>query len=207
MGEDHTALMEEGKRLYLAGEYPAASNVLRRAADAEPTSVAIWRALGYALKSAGNPPDAKAAFRKAIELDQGDPDSHFGLGLVESEMGDSQKAIEWFDSTLRSKPQHARAKSALVAELVKQGTARADAGDKSGAGESFARAFKTSPGTFEAASAYSEHLIEQKKYLEAYECAQAAKRHAPSDAKVAALFETLDTDPRVVRAKREHGLV
>jgi Flp pilus assembly protein TadD len=199
--------MEEGKRHYMAGKYPESTHCLRAAAELEPTSVETWRALGFALKSSGNPPDAIASFKTAIQLDPQEADSYYGLGLVQIESGDAPSAIQSFDTATRIRPTHARAKAALVSALIKEGLTNLETRNREGGAAQLMRAFDLQPTSIEAAVAYTDYLVAEKRYLEAFEAAQRAKMAAPRDPAIVELHATLETDPRIVRAKREHGFV
>jgi tetratricopeptide (TPR) repeat protein len=200
-------LMEEGKRHYLAGEYPESTHSLRAAAELRPDSVETWRALGFALKSAGNPSDAIASFKTAIGLDSLEADSYYGLGLVQFESGDTPTAIQSFDTATTIKPSHSRARAALVGALIKEGLNKLDTRERREGAALLARAFELQPGSIETATAYTDYLVAEKKYLEAFEAAQRAKIAAPHDQAIMELHTTLETDPRVERAMREHGFV
>ncbi len=200
-------LMAKGKGHYLAGEFPEATHCLRAAAELEPQSVETWRVLGFALKGAGNPPDAIASFNTAIRLDPNEADSYYGLGLVQIESGDAPNAIQSFDTAMRIRPTHSRARAALVSSLIKEGLNKLDTRNRSDGAAQLMRAFELQPGSIEAALAFTDYLVAEKKYLEAYEAAQKARMSAPNDPRVVELYATLETDPRIVRAMREHGLV
>ncbi len=200
-------LMEEGKRRYMAGEFPESTHCLRAAAELEPSSVETWRALGFALKSAGNPSDAIASFKTAIGLDPQEADSFYGLGLVQIESGDAPSAIQSFDTATRIRPTHSRAKSALVSALIKEGLTNLETRNREGGAAQIMRAFDLQPDSIDTALAYTDYLVTEKRYLDAFEAAQRAKMAAPHDSAIVELHATLETDPRVVRAKREHGFV
>jgi Flp pilus assembly protein TadD len=200
-------LMEEGKRRYLAGEYPEATHALREAAKLAPESGETWRALGFALMSAGNPSDAINAFKTATGLNPADADSVYGLGLVHMESGDCDGAISVFESVLSMKPAHGRARKALVDSLLKKSDLLHAAGRRAECGGPLLKAFKLAPGSIQTAGPYTDWLFEQKKILEAFEAAVAAKLAAPNDAAIVELHSTIEHDPRVVTAKREHGFV
>jgi Flp pilus assembly protein TadD len=200
-------LTEQGRALYMAGDYVRSSHALREACEARPDSIETWRALGFALAASGNPPDAIGAFRRALELAPGDVDAHFGMGTVQSESGDVAGAIEWFDKALALKPGHARAKASLVAALVKQGLLSVRAGQRAAASASFERAVKLAPASPETVLPHTENLMETGRFKEAYDIANSARKLNPNDAKLRELFETVDADPRVARAKRENSLI
>lgn len=204
---DWAELMERGKALYLAGDYAASTHAFRDAAGQRPNSAETWRALGFALMSSGNPPDAIAAFRSVLDLAPEDADAHYGLGLVMAESGDLGTAVQWFDKTLALKSGHGRAKASLVATLVKQGDLAVRAGDRKAAEPHYARACQLKPASIETVQPYCDNLVELGRYKEAWDAANNARKLAPNDHALRELFEVLDTDPRITRAKRENSLI
>jgi Flp pilus assembly protein TadD len=157
--------------------------------------------------STGNSPDAIAAFRSVLDLAPEDADAHYGLGLVMAESGDLATAVKWFDKTLALKPGHGRAKASLVATLVKQGDLAVRAGDRRAAEPPYARATQLQPASAETAKPYCDNLVELGRHKEAWDAANNARKLAPNDHALRELFELLDTDPRVIRAKRENSLI
>jgi tetratricopeptide (TPR) repeat protein len=206
-GTDLAELVERGKSHYLAGEFVEASRVLREAVKIAPESTETWRALGFALMSAGNPSDAINAFKTAIGLNPQDADSVFGLGLVQRENGDCDAAITTFDSVLAIKPTHARARRALVESLLRKSDLLHSAGRRADCGPPLQRAFKFAPGSIDTVKPYVDWLFEQQKNLEAFEAAVAAKLAAPNDPVILELHSIVESDPRVVKAKLARGFV
>ncbi|QYJ07783.1 tetratricopeptide repeat protein [Qipengyuania flava] len=84
------------------GEFTAAAAAYREAARLDPEEAVLWSALGEALVMASQrdplPPDALAAFRKAVELDPADPRARYFLAVKRDLDGDHDGALgAWLD--------------------------------------------------------------------------------------------------------------
>src|SRR6266853_2150433 len=60
---------------------------------------------------------AIASYRKALDLEPNDPDTHYNLALTLKYKGDAKQAVEEFEATLRFKPKWADAHYGLGATL------------------------------------------------------------------------------------------
>ncbi len=85
---------------YDAGDFAGAARDFARAAELAPDTAGIWSALGEARVMASRddpmPADALAAFRRAAELDAGDPRARYFLAVKRDIDGDHQGAIaDW----------------------------------------------------------------------------------------------------------------
>jgi Flp pilus assembly protein TadD len=47
-------------------------------------------------------------YEQALHLDSNDPHTHFGLGVIRSELGDNKGALAAFNQALRLDPNYAR---------------------------------------------------------------------------------------------------
>lgn len=74
------------------------------AANANPTDIAAWRALGTVLSRRGAHEDAIRALDIALELNDQDPDSWVDLGAAYVRAGDHGKAISALDEALDIEP-------------------------------------------------------------------------------------------------------
>jgi tetratricopeptide (TPR) repeat protein len=94
---------DRGRRAWAAGEQalrkndgPAAVEAFAAAANAEPKNPVAHRALGGALRMAGRPDDALAAYTRALELDQTDYESQAALGQILAARADTAAALVHF---------------------------------------------------------------------------------------------------------------
>lgn len=82
---DVGGLLQQGRRLFQAGEFHAAAQALEQAVDADPSCARCWDWLGRAygrmaetaswLKAAHLARQARKAFERAVQLDPDDPDA------------------------------------------------------------------------------------------------------------------------------------
>ncbi len=82
-----------GLRLLDGGNPAAASQVLRRAADAEPDSRSIREALARSQFDAAMYADALDSFRRIAQSCPDDDYAHFGWGLSAARLGDFSLAV------------------------------------------------------------------------------------------------------------------
>lgn len=102
----------EGWRLlgmvnFQAGRYAEAVRAYRRATELKPDDAEFWSALGEALVMAdqnGFPPDASAAFDKALALNPKDVRARFFLGVVKATQGNAAGAIADWIALLKEAP-------------------------------------------------------------------------------------------------------
>jgi Flp pilus assembly protein TadD len=199
-------LMEEGKRHYMAGDFVGATQALRQATELDPKNAEAWRVLGFAFKENGDGPNAMGAFNSALECKPDDADAHFGLGLVYDEKGDQKVAIGHLDEALRIRPNHGQAKSALVKSLLKQGNMHMLNSEKAKAEATYERAYTIQGNTAETVVPYVERLVETGQFKRAYDVVEAARKQNPTDPRLKELSAEIASDPRLERARREHGL-
>ena len=83
-----------GVQLLERGDPAAASQLLARAAEAEPGSRSIREALARALFDAGRYEEARSAFRSLVADDPADDYALFGVGLAAGRLGDHRDAVE-----------------------------------------------------------------------------------------------------------------
>jgi cytochrome c-type biogenesis protein CcmH len=102
----------EGWRLlgmvnFKAGRYADAVQAYRRAAQLKPDEAGFQSALGEALVMAdqgGFPPEADAAFNKAVVLDPKDGRARFFLGAIKATQGNVEGAITDWIALLKDAP-------------------------------------------------------------------------------------------------------
>jgi tetratricopeptide (TPR) repeat protein len=86
------------------------------AAGAAAESAADWYERGCDLEEAA-PAEARAAYRRALELDPAHPDAHLNLGRLLHEAGDAAAAAAQYRSALASRPEDATAEFNLGVAL------------------------------------------------------------------------------------------
>ena len=99
---DVSAWQELGFIRFERGDFAAAADAYREATGLDPDGAVLWSALGEALvmdsKRDPLPPEALAAFRKAVELDPADPRARYFLAVKRDLDGDHEGALgEWLD--------------------------------------------------------------------------------------------------------------
>ena len=90
-----------------AGDYKSAVATYEHGTQLAPQRADIWSALGEARASATNdpmPPDALAAFRKAVAIDPKEPRGRYFLGVARDLAKDHQGAIKDWLALLRDTP-------------------------------------------------------------------------------------------------------
>ncbi len=89
-----------GWSFFQTQRYAEAAMAYKRATVLKPDNGDYWSSLGEALVTAGPgnvPPEAKAAFEKAVALDPKDPRARYFLGVAKDMAGDHKGAIDdWF---------------------------------------------------------------------------------------------------------------
>jgi tetratricopeptide (TPR) repeat protein len=111
-----------GVELLEGGDPAAASQLLARAAAAEPTSRSIREALARALFDAGRYEEARAAFRSLVAADPADDYALFGVGLAAARLGDHKDAVEHLALAAAMRPDVADYGRALRRARAARGT-------------------------------------------------------------------------------------
>lgn len=107
------------------GEYAPAAEAYRRATGADDSQAVLWSALGEALVMASArdplPPDALAAFEKALALDAKDPRARYFLAVRKDLDKDHEGAIAAWLALLADTPQGAPWEADLVRTIEQVG--------------------------------------------------------------------------------------
>ncbi len=122
------AWMNYGTALMARGEYAKARDCYVRAATFTPNYWTLEINRGIVEGSLGNKKDAEAHFRRAIELDPGQPDVHFYYARWLIQAGRGPEASEHLRTAIRLSPAAVDARN-LLTDL------RAASGDAAGAAE------------------------------------------------------------------------
>lgn len=96
-----------GWAFFETGKFAESATAYARATQIDPKKADYWSSLGEAkvLAGAGDvPPDAKAAFEKAIALDPKDPRSRYFLAVAQDIAGDHKGAIDAWIALLQDTP-------------------------------------------------------------------------------------------------------
>lgn len=95
---------QRGMELLSSGSPQAASQLLERAADAEPESRSIREGLARAQYDSRRYADAADSFRRIVDVSPNDDYAHFGLGLSLTRLGEFQRAVEYLAIAAAMRP-------------------------------------------------------------------------------------------------------
>lgn len=95
-------MFNRGKHLHSEGRLSDAISEYKAATELDPENPWIFNALGLAQIEARAFKDAEKSFRKALELNAELTDVHNNLGVLYSEMGETEKAFEEFTTVVRN---------------------------------------------------------------------------------------------------------
>ncbi|KLI64498.1 tetratricopeptide repeat protein [Aurantiacibacter marinus] len=122
---DPVGWQELGAAQFAANRFAEAADAYGKAVEADPDSAVLWSSLGEArvMASADDPmPDAaKQAFRRAVELDSGDPRARYFLGVARDLTGDHDGAIGDWLALLADSPAGAPWENDLVRTITQVG--------------------------------------------------------------------------------------
>lgn len=123
--DDGAAWQELGFLRFEQGEYGAAAAAYRKAAEIAPGEAVLWSALGEALvmdsKRDPLPPEALAAFERAVKIDADDPRARYFLAVKRDLDGDHRAALDEWLSLLGDTPQGAPWEEDLVRTIEQVG--------------------------------------------------------------------------------------
>jgi YaiO family outer membrane protein len=86
-------LYEQGVKARLAGDTALASELLRRATEAEPGNADAHLQLGLALMAEGRLDEAESALQRTLQIAPGYEDARIGLARLAQRRGDSRRAL------------------------------------------------------------------------------------------------------------------
>ena len=78
------------------------------ASTLNPADASAHYNLGLIYQQRGQREEAKASFRRAVEIDSEETDAHYQLGRIAREEGRLGDAITYFDATVSRKPEHSQ---------------------------------------------------------------------------------------------------
>lgn len=110
----------------------------QRLAAERPQDAAVLNDLGNLLVMAGEPSEAEAAYRRAVEVDPHRLSAQYNLGLLLLQRGKTGEARQLFEKVIEIEPRHAWAHYQLGALLERKG-------DRSRAVREYAQAFRLDP--------------------------------------------------------------
>ncbi len=122
------AWMNYGVALMARGELARARECYERAALLTPDYWTLEINRAVVEGALGNPKAAEARFRRAIELDPGQPDVHYYFGRWLSQTGRGPEAVEQLGTALRLSPAAIPARTLLMDLLAAKGDASGAAG-------------------------------------------------------------------------------
>jgi Flp pilus assembly protein TadD len=79
-----------------------------------PRQSSAHSGLGWALYTLENYQEARAAFYRAVELDNSNSRAYYGLGLANEELGNTREAREAYENVLRLDPKDTEIQERLV---------------------------------------------------------------------------------------------
>src|SRR5438552_1015275 len=89
----------------------------RALAELEPREAAAWLALALALRQAGEPRDAIAAYGKALECGAPEADLHLQLGVLHAQLAEHVLAVRELEAAAALAPRNAHVVSMLATVL------------------------------------------------------------------------------------------
>ncbi len=153
------------------GKAAKAEKILTKLGSANPF---YYAGLGYAALLLENLPLAEQNFEQAVRERQDMALAHLGLGQVYQKAGKEEQAYNEYLEVLKRDTENAWAskeseaiRTKMTAELLKEGKAYADAGDKEKGKESYLKALHYSPKSQEAHLALARLYREETSYQNA----------------------------------------
>ena len=118
------AELNKGIALLNLQKLPQAEAAMDKAVQLDPSNPRVWYNRGLILRS-GKAADAIDAFQRVAKIDPNDPDTHYFLGALYSQLQEYTTAIAEFETALRLQPLHASAEFGLARALQRAGDTQA----------------------------------------------------------------------------------
>ncbi|MFQ5328834.1 MAG: tetratricopeptide repeat protein [Thermodesulfobacteriota bacterium] len=111
-------LYHEGRTLLEQGQYKKAESLLVESSTINPAHLPTLKTLGEAYTRDGRYSDAIEQYRKALVINENDPDLRGRLAALYLRIGENGKAIDTYRDGLRHSPDHLGLKMGLAQALV-----------------------------------------------------------------------------------------
>jgi len=142
---DFSANFNLGDLLLSGGNATGAIPYFEAATRAQPTSALAASELGVALASDSRMAEAKAQFKRSLDLDPKFTDARYDLGSAEAATGDFQLAVADFKQVLAERADDSKTREHLGEALFAWGDALADSGQHGAAVERYRDALRYRP--------------------------------------------------------------
>ena len=174
MSTPDPGLSQQAIKLYQAGHFREAETLFRRLMQQDESSWQWPLMLGLSRHSQGDANDAEQWVRRAVELGDGQPATHFYLGRLMTDAGRPREAREQYAQAIALDPNHVEARTGmgLVSMML---------GDHERATGELKTALRANAKYSPALTAVARALIEQDQLDEAYGYANQAVNLNPKN--------------------------
>lgn len=174
----------QGMRALESGQVAQAADLFQKGLALAPDDPKLLHRLGTVLFMQGDAAGSVRQFEAALRLAPGFPRAHFGLGMVLHMGGQKAGAIDHFAAAVKSQPDYVEARLALADALGSAGRLQESLSHS-------ARIVELEPSLAEAWVMYARTLVILKRYSEARDRLNEARRIHPSDAALTDLLVRL----------------
>lgn len=177
---DFSANFNLGDLLLTRGDAAGAVPYFEAAWKTKPNSALAAAELGVALASASRLSEAKAQFKKALELDPKFTDARYDLGSAEAAIGELEAAVSDFKQVLAQRSNDSKTKQQLGEALFAWGDELATSGQHDAAVERYKEALQYRSDDAELHTNVGIELARLGRFSEAQSELEAAVRIKPS---------------------------
>lgn len=117
----YIGISNEGRKLYVAGEYDKAIEALKEEIKKKPNSAEAYFNLGLAYGKTGQSEKEIAAYEQAIKLKPNVSSTYFNLGTAYNDIGNKQKAITVLNDAIRLNPDYLKARYTVCKIYIEVG--------------------------------------------------------------------------------------
>jgi tetratricopeptide (TPR) repeat protein len=174
----------QGLRALESGRVKEAADLFRKGLELAPDDPGLLHRLGTALFMAGNTAGAVQQFEQALRRAPEFPRAHFGLGMVLNLSGRHAKAIERFAAAVKYQPDYLEARLGLAEALRVTGRLQESL-------PHFERIVELDPSLAEAWVMYAMTLVRLRRYQEARDRLNEARRVHPGEPELTDLLVRL----------------